>query len=158
MTKAGMAAAQEHGTNLPSFASQGEAEHSLFARRDELLLTLQKSASGNSTFRFDSSPDSLKALEKWYFDLLEGQNFGSLGLDQATFEHCISMYLGHVLVQNHPKFKWVVEKFAFQEGKYEIGVQRPLFSLMLTGRRNLAGKPNNKRRQSLWREYLGIAR
>ena len=63
------------------------------------------------------------------------------------------MYLGQVIVHNHPEFRWIVEEFAFQRGKYEIGVTKPLFTLMLTKRTDLSSRPNNKKRQSLWRDY-----
>jgi hypothetical protein len=53
-------------------------------------------------------------------------------------------------------FSWVVQEYQFAKGRYEIGVQRPLLSIMLTkGRKlQLAG---NKRMQSLWREFQRYA-
>jgi len=63
------------------------------------------------------------------------------------------MYLGTVVVANVPCFKWVVEEFAFLAGRYEIGIGAPLFTVMLTGGSNLQSEPNNKRRQSLFRQF-----
>ncbi len=153
MTKAGMVAAQQHAQLLPDFASPGEAQQALFSRRDRLLNMLQQAATRNLIFHFDLSPDSLKGLETWYFDLLESDGFRSLDLDRETFEHCISMYVGQVVVQNHPEFRWVVEEYSFQKGKYEIGVRGPMLAWMLTRRIDLGARRNNSRRQSLWRDY-----
>ena len=75
------------------------------------------------------------------------------GFSRSAFERCVAAYLGEVLVKNRPPFEWFVAEDPFEPGKYEVGVRRPLYSLMLTLPLDLATRPNNKRRQSLWREY-----
>jgi hypothetical protein len=95
----------------------------------------------------------LNDLETWYFELLEQRGFARLGVSREMFEECVSMYIGQVIVHNHPEFRWTVQEFALKPGKYEIGVTRHLFTRMLTGRTDLSARPSNKRRQSLWRDY-----
>jgi hypothetical protein len=153
MSRAGMVAARLHGESLPSFSSHADAERALFLRRDRLLASLQRAAEQSSRFAFDMSPESLKKLESWYFELLERDNFRAIGLDRLTFEGCVAMYFGEVVVQNNPEFKWAVHEYAFQAGRYEIGVERPLVRLDLTRGIDLAARGKNKRRHSLWRDY-----
>jgi hypothetical protein len=64
----------------------------------------------------------------------------------------MAMYLGQVLVGNVPEFEWFVTEFAFERGRYEIGVRRPLFELMLS-RQSFPPRERNKREQSMWRMY-----
>jgi hypothetical protein len=148
-----MIAAQEHGKHLPHFASLTEAEHALFQRRDTLLKHLEEATPRSSSFHFDLSPESLKGLEKWYFALIEDSGFASLGMDRPTFETAIATYFGQVIVHNLAGYKWAVHEYAFEGGKYEIAVRRPLHVVCLTRPFDLSVEPNNKRRQSLWRRY-----
>ena len=153
MSKQGINAATEFGRDLPRYPSQREAERGLFARRDRLLARLCEAAERQSTFKPDFSPASLKSLEAWYFHFLETNSFADAGMDRNDFEQAISFYLGEVLIRNRAPFEWFVQEFAFSPGSYEIGVRRPLYSVMLTKPRDLASRANNRRRQSLWREY-----
>jgi phenylpropionate dioxygenase-like ring-hydroxylating dioxygenase large terminal subunit len=149
-----MKAAEAHGKLLPSFKDTGEAERILLGRRDELLNVLRQAATKTEVFTFDFTPKSLKSLEHWYFQTLDAGNFEFFGLDREMLERCIHMYLAEVIVRNHPEWKWTVTEYAFEPGKYEIGIERPLYRVNL-GRADLAIRPNNKRKQSLWREYQG---
>jgi hypothetical protein len=153
MSKQGTKAATEFGRDLPRYPNQQEAERDLFARRNRLLASLVDAASKTREFKPDFSPESLKDLESWYFDLVGKTAFSETGLERHSFEEAISMYLGEILVRNRPPFEWFVQEFAFTPGAYEIGVRRPLYSLMLSKHRDLTARPNNKRRQSLWNEY-----
>ena len=134
-----------------------DAERTLYDQRDQLLRWLTTLSPGSSTFLADFSPGSLKDLERWYLELLEGAGFGSLRTDPETFQRAIAMYMGEVLVRNAPPFEWFVTEYAFEAGRYEIGVRRPLYAVMLT-RLSPAPRSRNKRGQSLWREYRQHAR
>ena len=74
MTKYGLKIAIQNSLSLPSFTSQKEAEISLFNLRDEMremILSIEK----QSNVGLDFSPQSLKVLEKWYFELLDSNHF-----------------------------------------------------------------------------------
>lgn len=158
MTKLGMSLWLARGKRLPRFDNLEEAEHELFRIRDELLSVLEQTIASSTQFRLDRSPESLKELEKWYFKLLNREDgFRSLGLTRDELERAISMYLGAVFVANVGRFKWKVEEDALVKGRYEIGVGTPLFTMNLTLGENLESKPNNKRQQSLWREFCKYA-
>jgi hypothetical protein len=143
VSRAGLLAARLHGAKLPTFADLADAERALLRH--------------SATFRPDGRPESLKNLEHWYLELIEGAGFRSIDTDQETFEQAIAMYFGEVLVRHAPPFEWFVTEFAFEPGRYEIGVRRPLFEVMLR-RLPTARRDRNKRGQSIWRMYQQITR
>jgi hypothetical protein len=157
MSKAGLRAARQFGENLPIFRDQAEAERALASRRDELLQMLTDWSRRSTVFRFDLSPESLRGLERWYFQLEDGPGFRSIDTDQETFERAVAMYLGAVFVQNAvPPFEWFVQEFAFEAGRYEIGVRQGLFAMMLS--RQSMRREGNQRQESLWRMFVRYAR
>jgi hypothetical protein len=141
------------GKDLPAFDSPEEAERALFAGRDLLLGLLRRTTQPQDPFRFDMTPESLKTLEQWYFDLADRNAFAQRGTIKAQFEEAMSMYFGLVLVQNCPEFTWKVEAFPFSPGRYEVGVGKPLLFIAARTAIDLDARPNNRRRQSLWTEY-----
>jgi len=157
MSKAGMDAARRHAKHLPRFRNQKAAEDTLFADRDALLTLLSEVSVASTAFDPDYSPESLKALESWYFELWEDDGFGGLSLDRETFERCMAMYFGEVIVRNDKRYEWIVQEFAFEKGKYEMGISRPGFAVMLRAFRDHYALPNNKRRQRIWRRYREYA-
>ena len=157
VTKEGLNAARSFAKRLPAFRTLAEAERELFFRRDRLLDDLARAASTCPTIRLDRSPESLKDLERWYFELLRGQGFESIRLSRDIFEQSISMYLGTVFVANRSLFKWIVNEYAFGTGRYEIGVASPQLSLMLTVGRDLEAVPKNAKHNSLWELFSRFA-
>lgn len=99
----GLRAAKLFGSQLPAFRGNAEAERALYGERDELVRKLTELSRRSAVFRPDFSPESLKDLEHWYFELLEGGGFHSIDTDEETFERAIAMYLGQVLVRNAPR-------------------------------------------------------
>jgi hypothetical protein len=152
MSKTGLRAAKLFGSQLPEFRGLAQAEHALLRERDRLIRRLTDLARRSATFQPDFSPESLKDLERWYFELLDSGEFRSIGADEETFERAMAMYLGEVLVQNAPPFEWFVTEFAFEQGRYEIGVRRPLHHVMLS-RLTPTPRERNRREQSIWRRY-----
>lgn len=94
----------------------------------------------------------MKKLEAWYFQLWESNSFEKLRINRETFERCMSFYFGEVAHRNSGA-EWIVEEYAFERGKYEIGVRRGLMNFMLGGFADYFETPNNKRRQSIYRQY-----
>jgi hypothetical protein len=152
MSRVGLRVARLFGKSLPTFRDHAEAERALMSRRDELLRLLADWSQRSTEFTSDLSPESLKGLERWYFRLLDGPGFQSMDTDQETFERAMAMYVGAVFVHNAtPPFEWFVKEFAFEAGRYEIGVRRDLFAMMLS--RQSVPREHNKRQESLWRMY-----
>lgn len=156
MSKVGLLAAKLFGKSLPTFRDHAQAERALLSHRDALLRMLADWSQRAIDFRPDLSPESLKGLERWYFRLVDGPGFRSINTNQETFERAMAMYLGAVFVHNAaPPFEWFVEEFAFEAGRYEIGVRWDLFAMMLS--RQAVPREHNKRQQSLWRKYVRYA-
>ncbi|PKD40476.1 hypothetical protein CWO84_10070 [Methylomonas sp. Kb3] len=144
-----MIVAGQYAHDLPVFAGQGEAETALFAQRDMGLREIHTLSSLSS--RLDYLPESLKALEQWFFE--NGQP--SATPSGYSMAHAVGFYFGEVLCRTQ-QFHWVVQEFVFSKGHYEVGVQRPLLSIMLTKGKKLQPQ-GNKRMQSLWREFQRYA-
>jgi len=153
MTKFGLKIAQLFGEKLPRFSSQEEAERALLAFRDAKLHKIHKLASTLPDFALDCLPESLKAMERVYFRLHESNSFEEIKSTREEFEECMAMYFGEVFVRNIPNSKWVVKEFPFEKGKYEIGVQKGLSTVMLRRFTDHFKTPNNKRQESIWRRF-----
>ncbi len=153
MSWLGLKVAKAFGQRLPAFSSQADAEAYLFGQRDKRIHRIVGLAGASGIFDADFSPASLKNLESWYFALCDTDSFGSLGISREEFECCMASYFCEVVVRNRPDTKWEVREFAFERGKYEIGVERPLFHLMISRFTDHYKQPNNKRRQKIYRMY-----
>lgn len=153
MSRRGLQVAKDFGKRLPAFGSQADAEAYLFSRRDQLLQRLSELAAASGVFVADFSPASLKNVERFYFTLYETDGFEALGISLEEFEFCMASYFCEVAVRNCPNAKWEVRAFPFQHGKFEIGVGRGLFHIMLTRFTDHYRMPNNKRRQKIYKMY-----
>jgi hypothetical protein len=152
-----MTAAADYGSRLPTFRDIEDARAALYHERDCRLAALAECARHTDQFRLTFEADSLKALELWYFRLVDLAGFRSPIAARHHFEQCIAAYFGEVLVRSSPPFEWFVEEYAFTPGRYEIGVRRPLLAIMLTGSKAPEPRERNKRMQSLWRQYQRYA-
>ena len=152
MGKAGLEAARHHGSALPQFKSRDEAQRVLYEQRDRELYALRTAAEQSETFVCDYTSESLKGLERWYFSLVESNEFAAVGMARQAMEQAISFYFGQVFV-TVAGFQWVVEEFVFVPGRFQIGVRRGLVTIMVTLPSDIAARPGNKRRESMWREF-----
>jgi len=152
MSLFGLKVAKQFGEKLTSFKNQADAETVLFKRRDEKLEQLLEMAKKSGIFIPDFTPESLKPLEQWYFELYESKSFSKFSTTREEFEGCMAAYFGEVAIRNCPDARWAVREFAYGPGKYEIGIQKKLLYLMLSKFTDHYKQPNNKRRQRL----LGI--
>jgi len=154
MGKLGLFVARAFGRRLPAFGSQREAEVALFRRRDcalERMIELSELAGG--AFVADFTPESLKCLERWFFSLSDSEAFSKFSTSRTEMEECMPLYVGEVAARNCPDAKWVVKEYVFESGKYEIGIERGLMTVMYGPMTDLHKRPGNKRRQSMYREY-----
>ena len=149
MSHNGMIVAGQYAQDLPAFSDHAVAEKQLFAQRDNGLREIHTLS--DLTSSLDYSPESLKALECWFFE--NGQpNTTASGYSMA---HAIAFYYGEVLCRTR-NFVWIVQEFSFAKGRYEIGVKRELLTIMLTKGKKMRTE-GNKRMQSLWREFQQYA-
>jgi hypothetical protein len=155
MSGRGLDIAREHGERQPAFSSASEAKAALLSLRDQRLAQVRAWTHHGGAFAADATPESLKALEAWYFDVLEG-GAAALNATIGELDGAVGAYFGQVLVDS-AGFEWVVEQNAFVPGHYELGVRRGLCTLMLTD--GWAPEPlkRNKRKQSLLRQFKKYA-
>jgi hypothetical protein len=149
MSHQGMITAKQYAEDLPKFENLSSAESALLKAKEQTLGALLDQY--GEPLLLDLSRESLKRLEKWYIE----SGCPEAGAGGYSMPHAVGFYFGEVLCKLGG-FRWVVEEFPFEPGRYGIGVKRPLLSIMLTkGRRPTLER--NKRMQSLWRECGGYS-
>ena len=153
MLRRGVDIAKKFGASLPSFPDLATATRYFSDRRKARLSSLFDLAARSGFLSLDFSPDSLKRIELWYFDLHARCGFEDLGTERNTFEEYIATYFGEVVVRNVTGTSWVVKEFAFTKGKYQCSVQQGLGTMMLDVFRDLYKWPDNKKRESIYRMY-----
>ena len=154
MSKYAFNTAIKYGKKLCAFNNLSEAEDYFISRKDFLLNKLKAVSTQTSAFVPDNTVESLKKIEKWYFDLYEAKAFDRFGLSREEFEQIMSFYWGEVVVKKNEDAKWVVEEYPFVKGKYELLVNKGLFGMAIGNPfRDLYKRQNNKRRNLLFREY-----
>lgn len=144
----------KYGETLREFHDISEAEDFFISYKDHLLARIKAVSTKGTAFFPDYTVESLKRLEKWYFDLYEKNAFDQIGSTQEEFEHMMSVYWGAVVIKNNEGAKWVIEKYPFSQGKYEFFVSKRLCNVSIANKfHDLYKKQNNKRRNLLFREY-----
>ena len=91
MSKYSLNIAIKYGETLREFNDKSEAEDYFISYKDNLLNRLKAISTQTSVFFLDYTIESLKKLEKWYFDLYEKQSFEQVGLTQEEFESMMSV-------------------------------------------------------------------
>ena len=153
MSKAGLEVAVKYGEKLNEFNSMADAESYFFEYKDSLLSRFENICT-DSKFNADYSVDSLKTLEKWYFELWEKDDFASFAVSRAEFEEMLTVYFDEVAVRNIDEAQWEVMAYPFVNGKYELGLKCGLMNLAGLGHfRDLCTMQGNKRRNFISREY-----
>ena len=153
MSKYGLKIARLFGRGLPAFKNQSEAEKHLYRERDDRIKKMVSLAPSSDEFAADFTPESLKGLELWYFELWENNGFRKLRTSREDFERNMAMYFFEVAVRNCPEAEWEVAEYGFEKGKYEIGVVRGRSHLMRSRFTDHFNERNNKRRQKIYRNY-----
>ena len=154
MSKYSLNIAIKYGETLREFNDKSEAEDYFISYKDNLLNRLKAISTQTSVFFLDYTIESLKKLEKWYFDLYEKQSFEQVGLTQEEFESMMSVYWGEVIIKNNEDAKWVVMEYPFSQKKYEFLVSTELCNVSVVNKfHDLYRMQSNKRRTLLFREY-----
>jgi hypothetical protein len=155
MSRRSLQIAREHGSSLPAFPSQAEAERALFLQRDERLARIRGWAADSGMFVADGTPESLKALEAWYFEVGDNRDV-AIGATSAEVKESIGAYFGQVLCGSSG-FEWIVGEDAFVPGHYAIGVRKALCTVWVSNGISPDAPERNRRRQSLFRMYRKLA-
>ncbi len=156
MTRRGLQVALQSDNSLPAFTSQNAAERFLFQLRDDFRAEILQLAA-QCDVRLDFSPDSLKTLESWYFDLRGSDGFDQLGVTQGQFERCIGYYTCFVYTARDPNFTWIVKESPLVNGKFYLAVTNGLMTIAVSHHSRTIDLRNNKRMESNYREYKKLA-
>lgn len=125
---------------------------------NERLIYLQKIKALQEKYineKLDFSPESLKSIEKIYFDFYENDKFNKEIISKDDFIKLLGIYNGFVYVKNG-KAKWKVQKeFFVSDNRYFLGIEvnGGFCFIDCSGISHLEKLTNNKRRQSMYREY-----
>lgn len=138
---------------LPVFATAEAANAHYMAVKDKYLALLKAFVESNNLMVLDKSPDSLKTLEQLYFAMHENQEFGEDTITAETFETCMHVYYGEVLIANTPGLFWEAKAHFLTENAYYLSVSGELLSIAIRRLKDYHLTPGNKRRQSLYREF-----
>ncbi|WP_208025362.1 hypothetical protein [Bacillus salipaludis] len=154
MSKQGLKAAIQYGEKLPVFKGLKEAQTFFFNYKDELLKQFELISQESTLFKANYKVESLKGLEKWYFELYEKNEFVKLGINRNEFEKAMAIYFGELVVLNNKDAIWEVEEYPFVPERYTFGVRKGLGSMSLGNWFiDHFKEPSNKRRNSLFRRY-----
>ena len=144
MSKQGLKAALKYGEKLREFNDISEAEEYFLSYKDDLIKKLEMLCMQNPYFLPDYTVESLKKIEKWYFDLY----------DKNEFEKIMSIYFGEVVIKNNEDAKWIVNEYPFSKKRYEFMVNKGnLYMSIINKYHDLYKMQNNKRRNLIFREY-----
>ncbi len=154
MTKAGLEAALGYGKSLKEFNNDSEAEKYFFDYKKRMIKEFEQICSRTEVFEADYTVDSLKTLERWYFDIWETNDFASFEVSREVFEIMMALYFDETVVKNIDEAKWTVVEYPFIKGKYELAIKCGLMTMAGTGHfKNLCTMQGNKKRNFLLREY-----
>lgn len=156
MSFKGLFTAIKYGTNLRFFKNSTEAEKMLFSFRDDRLTDLKNILNQNTdlSFAMNFSLESLKAIERLYFWLFEHGEFERRGINRGNFEDGMGIYFGEVIIRNNYSARWIVDKYPFNQNKYQLGIELGLGKFMIVDKcKDLCFREGNKRKQLLYRDY-----
>lgn len=143
----------ESAKQLPTFDSQEEANRFFINLKDEGLIEFTCFLKKHNFFEPNYAPESLKHLEKLYFQLYEENKFGDDLILIEDFELYMSLYFGEVLVRNTETYSWGGEKHFLTNNAYYLVVRKEWLSMAIARLKNYYNKKNNKTKQSLFREF-----
>ena len=143
----------DQANELPVFDSQELAEEYYMGWKNSCLDTFCSFLNANDLFAPDYSPESLKKLEGLYYEYYEEQKFNQEIITIEDFEICMSVYFGNVMVNNIESLEWVAEKHFLTDNAYYLAIKNNSMSMRIGRSKDYYNTPNNKRKQSLLREF-----
>lgn len=129
------------------------AEVALLSLRDRRLALFLQWAGDSGRFSANGTPESLKDVEAWYFDVVMS---GGPTANKRDLNAALGAYFGQVFVEA-AGFEWIVEQYPFAAGRYELGVRKEHLTLMLTNGISPDPPERNRRKHSLFRQYRKYA-
>ena len=144
----------KHGESLKSFSSKEKAEEFFFSLKDYLIKELESLCLKYNLFNMDYTIESIKNIEKVYFDLYEKSEFKKIGISREEFEDALGIYWGECAIRYDSLRHWVVEENWLVHGKYELYLE-DRFGNKISYKYfdNLFKYPDNKTHKRMFREF-----
>ena len=155
MSRQGLKLAVKIGMSRRKFLNRESAEnHFDNLKKDvyELIEWLRKEYPNEC---LDYSPESLKSIEKIYFDYSDKNKFREESITKDEFEILLAIYYGNVYVVNE-KANWtIVEDVFIRDNRFYLAIKsiNEFITIDCTKWGNHEKRPSNKRRQMIYREY-----
>lgn len=155
MGRKGLKIAVQLGLKRRKFTDLASAEKYYDTLKEEIYTLVDELQKAYPNEVLDYSPESLKSIEKIYFDYYDHDKFSEAQLSKDEFEILLAIYEGQVYVRNG-KAKWIIQEDAFvRDQRYYLAIKslNEFLTIDCTKRGNHARRPSNKRRQMMYREY-----
>jgi len=155
MGRQGLKIAVKVGMSRRKFLNRESAEKYFNALKKEVLGLVGELQLEYPNEKLDFSPESLKSIEKLYFDYFDNNKFSDESISKDEFEILLAIYIGEVYVSNG-KANWIIEEDAFvRDNRFYLAI-RSINGFLTIDCTKCGGhykRPSNKRRQLLYREF-----
>ena len=155
MSRQGLRIAVKVGLSRRKFLNHESAIKYFSSLREEVFELIKELEIEYPNYKLDFSPESLKSIEKIYFDYYDKNKFGEESISKDEFEILLAIYDGNVYVTNG-KAKWTVEEDDFvKDNRFYLAIKslNGFLTVDCTKWSNHERRPSNKRRQMIYREY-----
>jgi hypothetical protein len=155
--RTGSDAPLQWAASLPTFSNEDEARTKLFWQRDQLLGALLFACQPFPDTRLDYTVESIKRLERWYFECFDRGDLAFLDIPMEMVELAIPIYCAAVAV-GHRGAEWALFRDPWiNQGGYALSVKRGPLSCTLQTHGEPKWphhrRPKNARRNLLSREF-----
>ena len=141
------------GMSKKSFSSLEDAENYYFLYINFLDNKI-KDICQKYNLILDYSLNSIKAIEKLYFDFYEKNEFAQINISRDEFGKMLGIYWGKCAINYNSEYTWKVKEDWFVKGKYQLYLEDKkgnLISYKIFC--NLYEYPNNKTKTRMYREF-----
>lgn len=155
MGRQGLKIAVKVGMSRRKFLNRESAEKYFNALKKEVLGLVGELQLEYPNEKLDFSPESLKSIEKLYFDYFDKNKFSDESISKDEFEILLAIYIGEVYVTNG-KANWIIEEDAFvRDNRFYLAIRsiNGFLNIDCTKCGGHHKRPSNKRRQLLYREF-----
>ena len=144
----------KQGQGLKDFSSKEKAEEYYFLLKEYLMKKLDLFSSNCNFFEMDYTLESIKNIEKWYFDLIDKNEFESIGTQREEFEEILGIYWGECAIRYDSLYHWSVFEHYLVSGRYSFYLE-DRFGNKISYKyfNDLYKYPGNKTHKRMYREF-----
>lgn len=155
MSRQGLKLAVKIGLSRKEFLNREHADNYFENLKKEIFELVEQLQKEYPNEILDFSPESLKSIEKIYFDYFDNHKFGEESLTKDEFEVLLAIYNGNVYVTNK-KANWIIQEDVFvKDNRFYLAIKsiNDFITIDCTKWGDHEKRPGNKRREMIYREY-----